>query len=162
MSMYSCTECTNVLFDVTEDPCVSCGIDKGEFFKKPTITSVEDWVATPSKQDLLRATKQNKVNAKPDTKHELQKTFDACILQVTKGKGVRHGGGETSFFLQPWHTIAQQTGPGGLVFQGMKKAGEACSKPDKDTFERELLGAIVYLAMAYLFVQEHGFTGVVK
>jgi hypothetical protein len=94
--------------------------------------------------------------------HELQKAFDDCILQVTKGKGVRHGGEATSFFLQPWHTIAQQTGPGGLVFQGMKKAGEACSKPDKDTFERELLGAIVYLAMAYLFVQEHGFNGVVK
>ena len=89
--------------------------------------------------------------------HPLQTTFDACIQQVTKGKGERHGGNATPFFDQPWYSIAKQTGPTGLIFQSMKKAGEACGKPDQETFERELLGAIVYAAMAYLYVQKHGF-----
>lgn len=89
--------------------------------------------------------------------HPLQEAFDACIQQVTKGKGERHGGDATPFFDQPWYSIAKQTGPTGLIFQSMKKAGEACGKPDQETFERELLGAIVYAAMAYLYTQKHGF-----
>lgn len=93
------------------------------------------------------------------TPHPLQETFDAVIAQVTKGKGERHGGGATPFFDQRWYPIAKSTGVGGLMFQAIKKAEEACEKPDQETFERELLGAIAYLGMAYLFVQKHGFRG---
>lgn len=92
-----------------------------------------------------------------DNGHPLREAFEAAILQATKGKGERHGGDATPFFDQPWYSIAKQVGVGGLIFQSMKKAGEACGKPDQETFERELLGAIVYAGMAYLYVQIHGF-----
>jgi hypothetical protein len=76
--------------------------------------------------------------------------FDAVIAQVTTGKGQRHGGGEQPFFEQPWFTTTQQVGIGFPLGQAMKKLGESSSKPDAESFETELLGAIAYAAMAYL------------
>lgn len=89
--------------------------------------------------------------------HPLQKAFDAAIHQATQGKGVRHGGGATPFMDQRWHQIAKSTGIGGLGFQACKKLQEAFEKEDQESFERELLGAIVYAGAAYLYSQEHGF-----
>lgn len=89
--------------------------------------------------------------------HPLYAAFDAAVLQATSGKGVRHGGDSEPFYDQPWYSIAKQSGVGGLVFQAMKKIGEASGKPDQESFERELLGGLVYGAMAYLYVQKHGF-----
>jgi hypothetical protein len=34
---------------------------------------------------------------------------------------------------------------------------EACDKDSQEDFERELLGAIVYAGMAYIFVRKLGF-----
>ena len=82
--------------------------------------------------------------------HPLQEVFDAVIAQVTTGKGQRHGGGEQPFFEQPWFTTTQQVGIGFPLGQAMKKLGESSSKPDAESFETELLGAIAYAAMAYL------------
>jgi hypothetical protein len=94
--------------------------------------------------------------------HPLQQAFDACIQQVTKGKGEIHGGETEPFFNQPWHQISKRTGIGGLMFQAEKKLGEANGKPTRDAFERELLGAIAYTAMAYLYSQKYGFKGETK
>ena len=82
--------------------------------------------------------------------HPLQEAFDAVIAQVTTGKGQRHGGGEQPFFEQPWYTTTQQVGIGFPLGQAMKKLGESSSKPDVESFETELLGAIAYAAMAYI------------
>ena len=82
--------------------------------------------------------------------HPLQEAFDAVIAQVTTGKGQRHGGGEQPFFEQPWFSTTQQVGIGFPLGQAMKKLGESSSKPDAESFETELLGAIAYAAMAYL------------
>ena len=82
--------------------------------------------------------------------HPLQEVFDAVIAQVTTGKGQRHGGGEQPFYEQPWFTTTQQVGIGFPLGQAMKKLGESSSKPDAESFETELLGAIAYAAMAYL------------
>jgi hypothetical protein len=101
-------------------------------------------------------------NGSPIDFHPLQDAFGAVISQVTKGKGQRHGGDSVPFFEQPWYTISKQTGLNGLVYQGMKKAGEACGKQTQEDFERELLGAIAYLGMSYLFVKRHGFKPEVK
>jgi hypothetical protein len=89
--------------------------------------------------------------------HPLNLAFDDAIHQCTKGKGRRHGGESVPFLEQPWYAIAKRTGVGGLVFQGIKKAGEAMDKDEQEEFEREILGAIAYLGMAYLFTKTHGF-----
>jgi len=90
-------------------------------------------------------------------RHPLQDAFDAAILQATKGKGVRHGGDSIPFMGQPWYKLAQDFGVQGLLFQCAKKAGESLTKETEEDFERELLGAIVYAGMAYLYVKENGF-----
>lgn len=92
-----------------------------------------------------------------DYSHPLYEAFDDAVKQATKGKGVRHGGEATPFMDQPWHQVAKHTGVGGLVFQMVKKAQEACGKDDQESFERELLGALVYGGAAYLYVKKHGF-----
>lgn len=92
-----------------------------------------------------------------DPGHPLMRAFDDAVRQATKGKGERHGGDKTPFFEQPWYATAKRTGVGGLMFQAIKKAGEACDKDDIEAFHRELLGAMVYLGMAYLYTQIHGF-----
>jgi hypothetical protein len=90
--------------------------------------------------------------------HPLQEAYDAAIAQATGGKGVRHGGDSIPFFDQPWYSIAKHTGECGLIFQGVKKAQEACGKgkSEDEAFERELLGSLVYLGMAYLYFKRHG------
>lgn len=92
-----------------------------------------------------------------DYSHPLYEAFDDAVEQATKGKGERHGGDKTPFMDQRWHNIAKSTGVGGLVFQMVKKAEEACEKDDQEAFERELLGALVYGGAAYLYVKQHGF-----
>lgn len=126
--------------------CTTCGRTLGDHYDR-----VCPWV-----QEADSAITAESVT---ESTHPLQETFDAVIAQVTKGKGERHGGEATPFFDQRWYPIAKSTGVGGLMFQAIKKAEEACEKPDQETFERELLGAIAYLGMAYLFVQKHGFKG---
>jgi hypothetical protein len=90
--------------------------------------------------------------------HPLSTVFNEAVLQATKGKGVRHGGDSIPFMDQPWHELAKQYGGlNGLLFQAAKKMGESVGKPDQETFERELLGAMVYAGMAFLYVREHGY-----
>ena len=89
--------------------------------------------------------------------HPLYESFDDAVLQATGGKGRRHGGDATPFFEQKWYAIANSTGTSGLMYQMIKKAQEACEKEDQEAFERELLGALVYGGMAYLFAKKHGF-----
>lgn len=96
------------------------------------------------------------------TDHPLYQAFDDAVTQATKGKGVRHGGEATPFMEQPIFQVSKHTGVGGLIFQMVKKAQEACSKDDQEAFERELLGALVYGGAAYLYVKDHGFKGVLK
>jgi hypothetical protein len=94
--------------------------------------------------------------------HPMYAIFMDAIEQATGGKGVRHGGAATPFFEQPWSCIAKHTGFRGLVFQMVKKAQEACGKDDMETFERELLGSLVYGAMALIHARKHGYTKQVK
>jgi hypothetical protein len=94
--------------------------------------------------------------------HPLYDIFMDAIEQATGGKGVRHGGAATPFFEQPWNSIAKHTGFRGLMFQMIKKAEEACDKDNMETFERELLGSMVYGAMALLYARKHGYTKQVK
>lgn len=89
--------------------------------------------------------------------HPLFTPFSAAILQATDGKGERHGGDATPFFEQPWLRLADAHGIGFLTGQAAKKLEEAVTnhQPNDEAYRRELLGAVVYIGMALLFVDEH-------
>lgn len=86
--------------------------------------------------------------------HPLQTAFDAAINQATSGKGTRHGGDKTPFLEQDWRRIAHHHGIGFLTGQAEKKLSELSTKATDEEWRQELLGAIVYLGMAYLFNSE--------
>lgn len=83
----------------------------------------------------------------------IEEALAAAVLQATKGKGQRHGGDTTPFLEQPWVKLYRTHGLGFLLGQADKKYHEALSKPDSESFEREILGAIVYLGMALLALE---------
>ena len=83
----------------------------------------------------------------------IEDVLAAAVLQATKGKGQRHGGDITPFLEQPWAKLYRTHGLGFLLGQADKKYHEALGKPDAESFEREILGAIVYLGMALLALE---------
>lgn len=83
--------------------------------------------------------------------HPLELVFEAVVAQVTSGKGTRHGGDTMPFYEQPWVHYARIHGRGFLTGQAAKKLEEAASILDGEAFEREVLGAIAYAAMAVLW-----------
>jgi hypothetical protein len=88
--------------------------------------------------------------------HPLQEVFAAAIEQATKGKGKRHGGDVTPFMEQPWVHYAQMHGRGFLTGQATKKLEEAASTRTGHEFEQEMLGAMVYCAMAIMHERSNG------
>ena len=80
--------------------------------------------------------------------HLLQEVLDAALQQVVSGKGMERHGGE-DLLTQPWRWISDAAGEGFLMGQALKKTQEATRMP-ADRFEREVLGAIAYLAFAVL------------
>lgn len=88
--------------------------------------------------------------------HPLYEPLTDAIEQAMHGKGERHGGSVTPFLDQPWTVLAKAHGRGFLTGQAAKKLDEAVRGKAGEAFERELLGAIVYLGMALLY--ERGLT----
>jgi hypothetical protein len=89
--------------------------------------------------------------------HPLEKVFHDCIQQIAEGKGTRHGGDTKKFMDQPWKQITDDCGIGFLGGQAVKKASEGFRRfkagvISEVDFEREILGAINYLAMSILYV----------
>jgi hypothetical protein len=88
--------------------------------------------------------------------HPLEIAFRDALSQATGGKGSRHGGGATPFYKQQWVHRIKHSGIGFATGQAGKKLDEAAERylvkreSAKEDFERELLGSIVYAAMAYL------------
>ena len=101
----------------------------------------------------VRANTERRDAGHPD--HPLMPVLLAVIEQVTSGKGTRHGGASVPFLDQPWHHYAGMHGRGFLTGQAAKKLEEAASRDlTGEPFEREVLGAIAYCAMAVLFDRE--------
>ena len=83
----------------------------------------------------------------------LRRVLDLALDQASAGKGAqRHGQGK-AFDRQPMLEIGRMVGPGFCLGQAIKKAQEA-SRMQPDAAQRELLGAINYLAGAYLLLEE--------
>lgn len=90
---------------------------------------------------------------------ELARVLGLALQQASKGKGAeRHAQGQR-FENQPMLEISRMLNgsPIGCMYQAMKKTQEA-SRMDVDAAQRELLGAINYLAGAYLLLEESAST----
>ena len=85
----------------------------------------------------------------------LSRVLDLALAQASSGKGAeRHGNGKP-FDQQPMMEIGRMVGPGFCLGQAMKKAQEAW-RMEPEAAKREILGAINYLAGAYLLLDEQG------
>lgn len=90
-------------------------------------------------------------------RHPLELVFNAAVAQAASGKGnERHGNG-ADFMEQPWVSLTDGFGIGGPMFQASKKLRESMKfyhAKEYDRFEREVLGALNYAAMAVLHVRK--------
>ena len=84
--------------------------------------------------------------------HPLRAIYGAALEQLTHGKGERHGGDAVPFLEQRWLALSDAFGGQGLFWQAGKKLEEAMGK-EGEARERELLGALNYLAMGILYEQ---------
>ena len=84
----------------------------------------------------------------------LWRVLSLAYAQASQGKGAeRHGQGQP-FEDQPMLKISGMLGSNhGCLYQAMKKIQES-SRMGDDAAKRELLGAINYLAGAYLLLEE--------
>lgn len=83
----------------------------------------------------------------------LQRVLQLALEQASAGKGnERHANGKP-FDKQPMMEIGRMVGHGFCLGQAIKKAQES-SRMQPDAAQRELLGAINYLAGAYLLLEE--------
>lgn len=95
----------------------------------------------------------------PDPYFDLGRVLGLALEQASGGKGAqRHGQGKP-FAKQPMLEISRMLNgsPIGCMYQAIKKTQEA-SRMDVDAAQRELLGAINYLAGAYLLLEESAST----
>lgn len=83
----------------------------------------------------------------------LRRVLDLALRQAADGKGAeRHANGKP-FTEQPMLEISRMVGWQFCLGQAIKKTQEA-SRMEADAAKRELLGAINYLAGAYLTLEE--------
>lgn len=93
----------------------------------------------------------------PDDYYDLRRILKLAEEQASQGKGKeRHARGQ-KFTQQPIMEIARMVGVGYQLGQAMKKAQEASRLPNERA-RAELLGAINYLAAAYLLLEEQAST----
>lgn len=86
----------------------------------------------------------------------LRDVLDRAYQQAATGKGAeRHANGQ-SFEQQPMQTLSNLLDSNtGLLFQAMKKIQESSRMPHYRVRERELLGAINYIAGAIIWDANH-------
>jgi hypothetical protein len=87
----------------------------------------------------------------------LHRVLMLALEQASSGKGAERHGQDKPFDAQPMLEIGRMVGAGFCLGQAMKKAQEA-SRMDRAAAKRELLGAINYLAGAYLLLEENDAT----
>lgn len=84
---------------------------------------------------------------------ELAGVFREALDQAQYGKGKKRHANDKPFLAQPMMEIGRMTGPGGTIFQAMKKSQESLGLSDLPAI-MELHGAINYLAGTILLLKE--------
>ena len=82
--------------------------------------------------------------------HVLQLALD----QAQSGKGKERHANSLPFHEQPIMYETRLCGLGFPIGQARKKAQETLRLPTPDAMQREILGAINYLAAAYIYISE--------
>lgn len=91
-----------------------------------------------------------------DAYSSLRRVLDAAYDQAATGKGAERHANARSFESQPMQSISDLLGDNhGLLFQAVKKIQESTRLPHYRRRERELLGAINYIAGAIIFDMNH-------
>lgn len=91
-----------------------------------------------------------------DAYSSLRRVLDAAYDQAATGKGAERHANARSFESQPMQSISDLLGDNhGLLFQAVKKIQESTRLPHYRRRERELLGAINYIAGAIIFDTNH-------
>ena len=88
-----------------------------------------------------------------DDYYSLRYVLKMALEQASVGKGKERHATDKPFDRQPMLEIGRMVGPGFCLGQAIKKAQES-SRMEPDAAQRELLGAINYLAGAYLLLEE--------
>lgn len=139
------------------NPCHDFGLTNGDPKPKidPRIQSGDDLVVVPRALIYALATEAaSACDCNDGDEHPLTLVFACALAEVTDGKGQERHGNGVDFLDQPWLHIARRHGIGFLTGQAEKKLGEATAHRDdwdQGKWEREMLGAINYLAMAVLY-----------
>jgi hypothetical protein len=87
----------------------------------------------------------------------LERVLNGAYAQAAFGKGKERHANEKPFLQQPLMEIVRSHGIGFATGQAAKKGQEAIgmiSRGENDAAKKELLGAIVYLAAACLYIEE--------
>jgi hypothetical protein len=101
----------------------------------------------PVSRNIRRAEEEN------DGYAALRYVLKMALEQASVGKGKERHATDKPFDRQPMLEIGRMVGPGFCLGQAIKKAQES-SRMEPDAAQRELLGAINYLAGAYLLLEE--------
>lgn len=90
--------------------------------------------------------------------HPLHEVYRDAVAQAETGKGFERHGHKDGFYEQRWRYITDEVGGGFLLGQAMKKIAEATRVREVGSpeWERELLGALNYLAMTLLYERRYG------
>jgi len=90
----------------------------------------------------------------------LARVLTLAYSQSAHGKGANRHAKNRPFHAQPItaipHLLGGDLGTGGLAYQVIKKTQEAATMAERELYnpsKHELLGAIVYAAALYLFVE---------
>lgn len=119
------------------DECPYCKVGNGD----------EHLSTCPVSRNIRRAEEEN------DGYQPLRRVLDLALDQSANGKGKERHANDKPFDRQPMLEIGRMVGHGFCLGQAIKKAQEA-SRMEPDAAQRELLGAINYLAGAYLLLEE--------
>lgn len=133
---------------------------------EPRQVDLEEYIAEkkgepydPHKHDRETAQDERRAYQTQATMYApLMDTLKRAYAQAASGKGKERHANDKPFMEQPMMEIGRMVGVGFLTGQAIKKAQEAGGMLDRGSHESakaELLGAINYLAGAYLLISEH-------
>ena len=88
--------------------------------------------------------------------YALEAILLAVLVQASQGKGAERHARTSLWEKQRWRRITEGVGPGFLLGQAIKKLEEAQDFEDAQRIERELLGAMHYIAMAIYHYKHRG------
>jgi len=146
-----------ILAQPAEQPTFSVGTDLSGGKLSVVVMKSEDGIARVVHAEVIQLAEQQPSLPMDEPGYErLAHVLHRAYAQSAQGKGAeRHADGQP-FHEQPMQQIAKRRGIGFILGQADKKSEEAqgmLRRGEADAAVRELLGAIVYIAGAIIFIE---------